>query len=213
MARGLPVFSRMSIRIYQTELIDSVLHLIVAARLLSEVMAELFGIVAGAVGVSGVAADAISAILDIITRFTHAPETVQQLQLELGQLKDILSQIESVRQFQDGDPIERAVQSCNNELQQLLSRVKPLQQESGDGKATRHSKRLRMVLQDSAVKAAVGRLQSQKQTISLALLASLSGLVWARLFEKLEYLHWNSKAKAEESLRLHLSPVVGLKSE
>jgi hypothetical protein len=139
-------------------------------------MAEAVGIAAAAIAF----AQATGAVLDAMIRIKDAPKNIQKLQHELQDLEAVLGQIDNTLSYQKGDPTETVLQSCSDMLQQLHVLIKSFQREVGDNKFNQFVKGLRMRPKESEIENAVKRLQSQKLTLTLALVACVprSGSLW-----------------------------------
>jgi N-terminal domain on NACHT_NTPase and P-loop NTPases len=133
-------------------------------------MAEVVGIIASAIAF----AQATVAVLDGMNKIKDAPKNIQELRYELQDLEAVLRQIDSIFSCQKGDPTEPVLRSCSDTLKQLHDLVAPFRQEVEDNKIKQYVKGLRIRPKESEIESAVKRLQSQKLTLTLALLASLS---------------------------------------
>ena len=131
-------------------------------------MAEVIGIVASAIAF----AQATVVVLDAMNKIKDAPKNIQELQYELQDLAAVLRQIDDTFPCQKGDPTETAVQSCLKMLQRLRDLVRPFQREVEDDRIKQYVRGLRMRPKESEIENAVKRLQSQKLTLTLALITS-----------------------------------------
>jgi len=86
----------------------------------------------------------------------------------------VLKQIDSTFPCQRGDPIEPVLRGCSDTLEQLHDILAPFRQELEDNKIKQYVKGLRIRSRENKIQSAVKRLQSQKLTLTLALLASSS---------------------------------------
>ena len=135
-------------------------------------MAEVIGVVAAAIAF----AQATAAVLDTVRNVKDAPKNIQELQYELQDLEAVLRQIESAVSSRKGGPTEGVLRSCSDTLKQLHELVKAFQQDAEEHNYKQYIKGLRMRPKESEIESAIKRLQSQKLTLTLALLASSSRL-------------------------------------
>jgi hypothetical protein len=133
-------------------------------------MAEAIGIVAAAIAF----AQATAVVLDGMNKVKDAPKNIQELRYELQDLETVLRQIDSTFPCERGDPTEPVLRSCSDTLKQLHDVIAPFQQEMEDNKIKQYVRGLRIRPKESEIESAVKRLQSQKLTLTLALLASVS---------------------------------------
>ena len=133
-------------------------------------MAEVIGIVSAAITV----AQAMAAALDAVNKIRDAPKNIQELQYELRDLEQVLRQISTTLQRQKVGPTEAVLRSCSDTLKQLRDLVAPFQQEVEDNKIKQYVKGLRLRPKSSEIENAVKRLQSQKLTLAIAMVASIS---------------------------------------
>ncbi|KAI9760620.1 MAG: hypothetical protein M1840_002377 [Geoglossum simile] len=150
-------------------------------------MAEVFGIVAGVVGIAGVAAGFTRKILEIDDDSRHASRDDRELRRELRELEMMLSWFDGARLHQDGGPLEQALKDCNRELKELYDLVRLFQLEAKDSRAARYSKRIRSL---SRTIAAIKRIHSQKPNI---------------------YPASRSRVDSEEQVRIGLGSVAGFR--
>lgn len=129
-------------------------------------MAEVIGIVAAAIAF----AQATASMLDALNNLKDAPKYIQELHRELQDLEAVLIQIDSKFSCQQGDPVEAVLRNCSATLKQLHDLVTPLQ-EIGDSKLKKYAKGLHVRLKEGEIEGAVKRLQSQKLTLTIALIA------------------------------------------
>jgi hypothetical protein len=132
-------------------------------------MAEVIGIVAAAIAYAQVT----TAVLDAVKRIKDAPKNIQELHDELQDLEAVLGQIDNTFPYQKGDPTEVVLRSCLAMLKQLHDLVAPFQREVEDTKFKQYMKGIRIRPKESEIENAVKRLQSQKLTLTLALIASV----------------------------------------
>lgn len=132
-------------------------------------MAEIIGIVASAIAF----AQATGAALDAVNKIKDAPKNIQELQHELRELEAVLRQIDITFSCKKGDPTETVLRSCSDNLKQLHDLVAPFQRDVQDKKFRQYMKGLRMRPKESEIENAVKRLQSQKLTLTLALIAGV----------------------------------------
>jgi hypothetical protein len=133
-------------------------------------MAEIIGIVASAIDF----AQTTVVVLDAMNKIKDAPKNIQELQHELRGLEAVLGQIDTTFSCKKGDPTETVLRSCSDNLKQLHDLVVPFQRDVEDNKFRQYVKGLRMHLKESEIENAVKRLQSQKLTLALALIAGVS---------------------------------------
>ena len=131
-------------------------------------MAEVIGIVAATIGF----AQTIGAALDAMNKIKDAPKNIEELQHELQDLTAVLMQIESTYSYQKGDPTETVLRNCEDMLKQLQDLIQPFQPKEKDNKFKQYVKGLRIRPNESEIESAVKRLQSQKLTLTLALIAN-----------------------------------------
>jgi gas vesicle protein len=134
-------------------------------------MAEVIGIIAAAIAF----AQATAVVLDSMKKIKDAPKNINELQHELQDLEAVLRQIDNTCSYQKGDVTETVLRNCSDMLKQLLDLVRPFQQEVEDNKFKQYVKGLRMRPKESEIENAVKRLQSQKLTLTLALISSGTG--------------------------------------
>jgi len=133
------------------------------------VMAEVIGIVAAAIAF----AQATAVVLDAMNKIKDASKNIRELQHEIEDLAAVLGQIDDTFLAQKGDPTDTALRSCAEMLKNLHDLIVPLQQEIEDNKLKQYMKGLRLRPKESEIESAVKRLQSQKLTLTLALISSM----------------------------------------
>jgi len=132
-------------------------------------MAEVIGIVASAIAF----AQATAAVLDAMNKIKDAPKSIQELQYELRELEAVLRQIDSTSSCQKGEPTATVLRSCSDMLKRLRDLIAPFRQEAEENKFKQYVKGLRIRSIEGEIESAVKRLQSQKLTLTLALIASV----------------------------------------
>lgn len=136
-------------------------------------MAEaIIGIAGGAIAF----VQATTLILDGLNKVKDAPKNLQRLCFELKDLEVVLKQIEgNCLPCQPGEPAEKVLRGCVELLKQLHDLVAPFQnaQESSNNKLKHYVQGLRIRPKEGEIENAVARLQSQKLTLSLALMAGV----------------------------------------
>lgn len=133
-------------------------------------MAEVIGVIASALAL----AQATIAVLDTMKKIKDAPKNIRDLQQELRDLEAVLKQISSTFEGKNSETTIIVLQSCSNTLKELHDIVAPVQREEEDNKLRQYIKVLRQRLKESDIDSAVKRLQSQKLTLTLALITSAS---------------------------------------
>ncbi|KAH8655994.1 hypothetical protein BGZ60DRAFT_459046, partial [Tricladium varicosporioides] len=130
--------------------------------------AEAIGIAAASIAF----AQATAVVLDSMNKMKDAPKNIKELQHEIQDLEAVLKQIENTCPHQKRDATETVLRNCSDMLKQLLDLVRPFQQEVEDSKFKQYVKGLRMRPKESEIANVVKRLQSQKLTLTLALISS-----------------------------------------
>lgn len=134
-------------------------------------MAEVIGIVAAAIAFAQTSA----AVLDVLKKIKDTPKYVHDLQQELYDLESVLRQIDDTVPFQKGDSIEMVLRRCCETLKQLheLIDIAP----ENNHKLMQLVKVLRIRPKENDIESFLRRLQSQKLTLTLALIARVNKYV------------------------------------